>query len=155
MRIGELSQKSGVTVETISFYEAKGLLPEPLRLSNNYRNYTEQHLSRLHFIRHCRLLGIGLEEIERLVHLGKTRADDFALVHETIGAHIADIDQRIADLNALKARLLALQHRCTGNHEGCSCGILDELEAYSDTCDCCAACRGLGAGAEADSVKKE
>ena len=62
MRIGELAQRSGVAVETIRYYEAQGLLPAPLRLDNNYRNYTRKHLARLHFIRHCRLLDMSLEE---------------------------------------------------------------------------------------------
>ena len=60
---------SGVAVETIRFYEAQGLLPAPLRLENNYRNYTRRHLARLHFIRHCRLLDMSLEEIAKLANM--------------------------------------------------------------------------------------
>lgn len=140
MRIGELAQRSGVGIETIRFYETKGLLPEPLRLANNYRNYTNTHLSRLHFIRHCRLLGMSLEEVDKLVHLEKSRPEDLTLVHETVSAHIADIDKRIAELSELKAKLVALECRCSGDHAGHRCGILDQLEAYSDSCDKCRAC---------------
>ena len=128
MRIGELAQRSGVAVETIRYYEAQGLLPAPLRLDNNYRNYTRKHLARLHFIRHCRLLDMSLEEIAKLTNLENAQPRDFEVVHETIGAHIRDIDNRIRELMELKQKLQALECHCTGNHEGKSCGILQELD---------------------------
>ena len=137
MRIGELAQRSGVAVETIRYYEAQGLLPAPLRLANNYRNYTRKHLARLHFIRHCRLLDMSLEEIAKLTNLENAQPRDFEVVHETIGAHIRDIDSRIRELMELKQKLQALECHCTGNHEGKSCGILQELESFTDSCDCC------------------
>ena len=137
MRIGELAQRSGVAVETIRFYEAQGLLPAPLRLENNYRNYTRRHHARLHFIRHCRLLDMSLEEIAKLANLENAQPCEFGVVHETIGAHIRDIDNRIQELTELKQKLQALECHCTGDHEGKSCGILQELESYTDSCDCC------------------
>ena len=63
MRIGELSKLSGVAVETIRFYENEGLIPKAARSMNNYRSYTEGHLKRLQFIRHCRSLDMSLEDI--------------------------------------------------------------------------------------------
>lgn len=137
MRIGELAQRSGVAVETIRYYEAQGLLPAPLRLDNNYRNYTRKHLARLHFIRHCRLLDMSLEEIAKLTNLENAQPRDFEVVHETIDAHIRGIDSRIRELMELKQKLQALECHCTGNHEGKSCGILQELESFTDSCDCC------------------
>ena len=105
MRIGELAQRSGVAVETIRFYEAQGLLPAPLRLENNYRNYTRRHLARLHFIRHCRLLDMSLEEIAKLANLENAQPCEFGVVHETIGAHIRDIDNRIQELMYFRLRI--------------------------------------------------
>lgn len=140
MRIGELAKRSGVGVETIRFYEGQGLLPEPVRLENNYRDYTQKHLARLHFIRHCRLLDMSLEEIGRLTNLEKSQEEDFRVVHETIGAHIRDIEERIRELTELKLKLQSLECRCTGNHENCSCGILTQLESYSDSLEACHSC---------------
>ncbi len=144
MRIGELAGRAGVTVEAVRFYEARGLMPEPERLPNNYRDYTAKHLARLHFIHHCRLLGMSLDEIARLTQLAAGKAGDFAVVHETVRAHIVAIEARIAELTALKEKLLALECRCSGNHEGQSCGILEELESEARcpagggcTCEAC------------------
>ena len=83
MRIGELAQRSGVAVETIRFYEAQGLLPAPLRLENNYRNYTRRHLARLHFIRHCRLLDMSLEEIAKLANLENAQGRKVGVISHT------------------------------------------------------------------------
>ena len=141
MRIGELARRSGVAVETIRYYEAQGLLPAPLRLDNNYRNYTQKHLARLHFIRHCRLLDMSLEEIGRLTNLPKGQAEDFSVVHETISSHIKDIEKRIEELTELKQKLQALECLCSGDHRGCSCAILEELESYANTCEDCRTCR--------------
>ena len=119
MRIGELAQRSGVAVETIRYYEAQGLLPAPLRLENNYRNYTNKHLARLHFIRHCRLLDMSLEEVGRLIDLQNKPGSDFSVVHETVDAHIRDIEDRIRELEELKRKLQ------------------EELENFSESCECC------------------
>ena len=59
MRIRELAELTGNTPETIRYYEKQGLLPEPRRESNNYRQYGQIHVNRLDFIRHCRNLDIG------------------------------------------------------------------------------------------------
>lgn len=146
LRIGELAKQSGVAVQTIRFYEMQGLLPAPLRLENNYRNYTQKHLARLHFIRHCRLLDMSLEEIDKLIKLEKSASQDFSVVHETISAHIHGIEQRIEQLTELKQRLQALECHCTGDHEDCSCGILRELESYADSCEDCQSCREFEQG---------
>ena len=67
MRIRELAELTGNTPETIRYYEKQGLLPEPRRESNNYRQYGQIHVNRLDFIRHCRNLDIGLSEIRELL----------------------------------------------------------------------------------------
>ena len=67
MRIRELAERTGTTPETIRYYERIGLLPKAVRETNNYRRYGAEHVSRLDFIRHCRNLDIGLEEIRALL----------------------------------------------------------------------------------------
>lgn len=69
MKIGELAQRTGVGRETIRFYEKIGVLPQPVRTSGNYRDYTDEHVVRLIFVRQARDLGFELDEIEVLLRL--------------------------------------------------------------------------------------
>ena len=67
LKIGELAKQTGCLVETIRYYEGEGLLLEPARSEGNYRLYTDIHVERLQFIRHCRVLDMTLEEIRSLL----------------------------------------------------------------------------------------
>ena len=67
MRIGDLAESTGTAVETIRFYEREGLIPAARRAENNYRVYTDAHVERLAFIRHCRNLDMTLDEIRTLL----------------------------------------------------------------------------------------
>eukprot|EP01030_Chromulinospumella_sphaerica_P033471 gene33471-34342_t len=67
MQIKELARATGVDVETIRYYEKQGLLPEPARRDNGYRDYEAKHLERLSFIRHCRALDMPLADVHRLL----------------------------------------------------------------------------------------
>ena len=88
MRIGELSKLSGVAVDTIRFYENEGLIPKAARSMNNYRSYTESHLKRLQFIRHCRSLDMSLEDIKLLSDVGARRNEEACKVQEIISRHM-------------------------------------------------------------------
>jgi len=128
VRIGELAKSAGVPVETVRFYEAKGLLPAPVRLANNYRSYGPRHLSRLHFIRHCRNLDIPLADIARLVTFDPTNGEDAKKIHGLIERQIGNIDTRIAELESLRGHLQALLGRCHGHGTGEKCGVICGLE---------------------------
>lgn len=69
MKIGDLANLTGTQVETIRYYEKEGLLPEPARTVTNYRIYDVQHVERLAFIRRCRSLDMGLDEVRVLLGL--------------------------------------------------------------------------------------
>lgn len=139
MRIGQLAAHTGIGVETIRFYESKGLLMPPVRLANNYREYGEEHVARLHFIRHCRALDIALDDIAKLCSIGQGDAAQLAGLHALIDTQLAAVRQRIADLNALERKLSELKSSCSGKHDGCrGCAILDGLQSYDrDGCECC------------------
>ena len=109
MRIGELAKESGVTVETIRFYENEGLLPRAERSLNNYRCYTEGHLKRLFFIRHCRSLDMSLDDIKLLINVDARRSEDAARVHALISEHIHKIDLQIDSLKNLRHTLTQLK----------------------------------------------
>ena len=95
MRIRELAELTGNTPETIRYYEKQGLLPEPRRESNNYRQYGQIHVNRLDFIRHCRNLDIGLSEIRELLGaLDEGSREGAELAHKLIHQHMDAVDRR-------------------------------------------------------------
>ena len=138
MRIGELGQATGVDVETIRFYEKSGLLAEPARLANGYRSYSNAHLERLSFIRHCRALDISLADITRLVAFMTRPSTDCGDINNLIDQQISKVRARLASMQALEKQLSTLRSRCNESHNGLECGILHELvaAAHGEACAC-------------------
>lgn len=146
MRIGALSQATGVDIETIRFYEKSGLLPAPARSENGYRAYTQQHLERLSFIRHCRALDMSLADVALLLEsLQTTDASRLAEVDALVAAQLTKVRARLASMQALEKQLVALRARCDADHAHHGCGILEELvaAAHGEAC----ACHGQGSPA--------
>lgn len=130
MRIGALSQATGVDVETIRFYEKSGLLPAPARSGNGYRAYGQAHLERLAFIRHCRALDMPLADVQQLLDsLATHDAARLAAVDGLIEAQLAKVRARLASMKALEQQLVALKGRCDADHAHHGCGILEDLVA--------------------------
>ena len=127
MKIGELQRLTGVPVETIRYYEQKGLLPEPQRHANNYRHYADAHVERLAFIRHCRNLDMTLEEITVLLGVVDTPQASCDTVNQLLDEHIGHVVRRLEELRQLEAQLRELRQRCQQPHEARDCGILAEL----------------------------
>lgn len=131
MRISELAARAGTEVDTVRYYEKTGLLPAPQRLANGYRAYTTAHLQRLQFIRRCRLLDIGLADIDRLLLYAAQPQADCSAVDELIDLQLGKVRERIEHLQALERQLGALRQQC-GAQDGsprhtAQCGILQEL----------------------------
>jgi Cu(I)-responsive transcriptional regulator len=114
MKIGDLARATGTKVETIRFYEAEGLIPAPARSSSNYRLYEPVHLERLSFIRRSRDLGFTLDQVRKLLQLADNPDAPCAEVDAITAANIAEIDRKLADLNALRTELVRRLDRCTG-----------------------------------------
>lgn len=129
MRIGELAQAAGTTVETIRYYEKEGLLPEPDRGENNYRSYGAPHLERLRLVRNCRALDMSHEEIRAILSLSDDHGSGCERINDLFDAHIAHVDTRIAELHDLKLQLTALRQRCVEGRGVEDCGILHGLSA--------------------------
>lgn len=102
MKIGELARLTECPVETIRYYEREGLLPEPARSEGNYRLYTQAHVERLAFIRHCRSLDMTQQEIRELLRLRDNPEADCAAANRLIDEHIHHVEVRIAELRALQ-----------------------------------------------------
>lgn len=127
MRIGELAKQTGCDVETIRFYEKSGLLDEPVRTASGYRAYQAAHLERLQFIRHCRSLQIGLQDIRTLLDLQARPSAGCGHVNALLDQHIAAVQSRMAALRTLETQLIALRRQCNAPHSVEECGILQNL----------------------------
>ena len=138
MRIKELSAATGVEVETIRFYEKKGLLAEPVRTANSYRDYDASHLERLAFVRHCRALDMPLAEVKRLLDAVHTPPGDYADVDRLVDAQLARVRARLKSMRALEKQLVQLRAQCNGEQAAGQCGILHELvaAAHGEACAC-------------------
>ncbi|MDM4767091.1 Cd(II)/Pb(II)-responsive transcriptional regulator [Pelomonas sp. SE-A7] len=139
MRIGELSQATGVDIETIRFYEKSGLLPPPLRSGNGYRDYAQSHLERLAFIRHCRALDMPLADVGLLLSaLNGSSPEQLGQVDELVEAQLTKVRARLASMKALEKQLAALKASCDSDHAHHGCGVLQELvaAAHGEACAC-------------------
>lgn len=139
MRIGALSQATGVDVDTIRFYEKSGLLPPPARSDNGYRAYTQNHLERLAFIRHCRALDMSLADVSVLLgSLDSRDPAELAQVDRLVASQLGKVRARLKSMQALEAQLVALQNRCDADHDAHPCRVLEELvaAAHGEACAC-------------------
>jgi len=127
MKIGELARLAGSNVETIRYYERKGLLPKPGRSEGNYRIYGIMHQERLTFIRHCRSLDMTLDEIRTLLRFKESPEENCGEVNRLLDEHIGHVVRRIGELQALEKQLLELRSRCPDNRRASTCGILEGL----------------------------
>ncbi|BAL96960.1 Cu(I)-responsive transcriptional regulator [Rubrivivax gelatinosus] len=126
MNIGEASAASGVSAKMIRHYERIGLLPEAARSAAGYRRYDERDVHTLRFVRHARDLGFPLERIRELIGLWHDRERPSRQVKALAREHLAAIDAKLAELQAVKATLERLVQCCHGD-ERPDCPILDSL----------------------------
>lgn len=130
--IGEAAKQSGVKAPTIRYYEQIGLLPAPPRSEGNRRVYAATDLRRLAFIRHARELGFEIEAIKKLLILQDEPNQSCAAADIITRERLADVEQRIRSLTALKAELEVML-------EGCSQGRVAEcrvIEVLADHGKC-------------------
>ena len=128
--IGELARRTAVKIPTIRFYEQIGLLPHPPRTDSGQRRYGDAEVDRLNFIRHARELGFDIDAIRELLAMTATpqqschQADSIAL------NHLAEVERRIASLQALKVELTRMVDEC-GHGRVCDCRIIEALADHS------------------------
>ena len=128
MNIGEASERSGVSAKMIRYYEGVGLLPSAARRPNNYRDYGDQEVAVLQFVRRTRDLGFSLDEVSTLLALWSNKKRPSREVKRLAEDHVADLERRIREMRAVMKTLRGLAQHCHGD-ERSDCPILDDLAA--------------------------
>jgi MerR family mercuric resistance operon transcriptional regulator len=131
--IGELARQVSVHVETLRYYERRGLIPKPHRTVSNYRVYSSENLRRVKFIKQAQGLGFSLNEIKKLLALRATPRARCADVRRYATHKIEDIDARIRSLARMRKTLEKLLDECSGNRPATQCPILESLDSQPST----------------------
>jgi MerR family transcriptional regulator, mercuric resistance operon regulatory protein len=127
LTIGRLADEAGVNVETIRYYQRRGLMPEPDKPINGHRRYAAGAVRRVHFIKRAQVLGFTLEEIGSLLELDQAHA---CAETRELAAHKLDvIDNKLADLKSMRKALIALLRQCDAGTAKGTCPIIDALAA--------------------------
>lgn len=124
--IGQLARAAETPTATVRYYEKIGLLPSPPRSDSNYRLYGVDDLARLRFVRRARDLGFSIEQVRSLLEFSDQHEQDCCTVDQLTEEHLAVIEQKIADLTALKGHLSKLLTSCQGGTVA-DCRIIDAL----------------------------
>ena len=123
----ELAKRGGVNLETIRYYERIGLLPRPPRLRSGYRQFSSESVRRVRFIKRAQELGFSLKEIKDLLELRISPRSTRGDVRQRAATKIADIEEKIQHLRAMKQALVRLTDACCGNGPASDCPILESL----------------------------
>ena len=129
MTIGELAKKAGVNVQTIRYYERERLLPDAHRWPDSgYRDFDDDALLRLQFIRSAKELGFTLREIRELLDMRILPGESCAEVREMLCTKLADLDRRMTEMRRLQRTLVKLEKACGRRNKAESCPALWALE---------------------------
>lgn len=124
LTIGRLARSADVNVETVRYYQRVGLIDEPRKPLNGYREYPPTHIARIHFIKRAQQLGFTLKEIAELLSLGDGHCDDVRTLAEQ---KLTRIEAQIEDLNAMREVLDRLIECCLKEHTTEHCSLIDTL----------------------------
>ena len=109
LKVSELADRAGVSADTVRYYEKEGLLPKPDRTHSGYRQYDEAAVERLHFIRGAQTLGLKLGDIKELLAIRDRGACPCGHTQALLEQRVAEIDQEIHQLKALKRELRSME----------------------------------------------
>ncbi|WP_206455718.1 MerR family transcriptional regulator [Aurantimonas marina] len=128
--IGEASERSGVKVTTIRFYESIGLISPPIRTDGNRRQFREEEVERITFIRHARELGFEIEDIRGLLDMAERPNASCQEADRIARHHLKGVDRRINQLNLLRRELQRMIDEC-GHGRVCDCRVIQTLADHS------------------------
>lgn len=132
MQIGEVAERTSMTVDAIRFYERRRLLPKANRTAGRFRLYTENTVERLRFIQRMQGLGFSLKEVDELLKLRERKVDACESVKGLLEAKLANVRSKLADLRQLESELISDLRKCNRElshrkqRAACACPILEE-----------------------------
>jgi len=126
--IGQVARSAGVGIETVRFYERKGLIEQPPRKGTAYRDYPVDTARRIRFVLHAKELGFTLKEIVGLLSLRSRSAESCDSVKEQAEMKIADVEKRILGLCRMKSTLQKLTQACERRKPTAECPLWDVLD---------------------------
>ena len=133
LKIGEVSQASGIGIEALRFYERSGILGKPARTASGYRVYDQSVLERLAFVKKAQTLGFSLDEIRRIIAESKAGESPCAEVREIVRRRLSELDRHLRDLRRYRQELTATLAEWDekGAADGAICGLIEgtEIEA--------------------------
>ena len=131
--IGDVAEAAGVGVETVRYYERRGLVPQPGRGAGAYRRYGAGHVDRIRFVKRAQALGFSLEEIATLLELedGTNRRS----IRRIAAARLEETRRRIAGLRRIERVLAHLLHECEAHNKAPRCPIISAIATARDEHD--------------------
>jgi Cu(I)-responsive transcriptional regulator len=126
LNIGAAARASGVSAKMIRHYEETGLIPRPARTGSGYRTYADHDVHMLRFVKRARDLGFPMAEIGKLLGLWRDRRRKSSDVKKLALKHVADLERKIAELDAMRRALVELAGHCHGDGRP-HCPILEDL----------------------------
>lgn len=132
LTVGQVAKHTGVSVETIRFYERRGLIPAPARSPAGYRQYPPDTPRRVRFIQRAKAVGFTLNDIGELLELRTRPGVTCADIRARAEVKLDEIDAKLAELNQMRRALGQLAERCSGKGGLSECPILDALEDNND-----------------------
>ncbi|MCH7520476.1 MAG: MerR family transcriptional regulator [Candidatus Marinimicrobia bacterium] len=123
----QLARKAGVNVETLRYYERRGLIPEPPRRDSGYRQYSQDDVARIQFIKRAKELGFTLQEVQELLDLRVDPDTPCIMVKRRADLKIIDIEAKLQSLKRIKKALNKLAAACSGRGPVGDCPILEAL----------------------------
>lgn len=130
MNVGDAARRSGLPAKTIRYYEDIGLI-RPERAANGYRDYSMDDIHRLAFLARARNLGFSIEDCRQLMALYRDRSRASHDVREIASAHVAAIEEKLRELQSMRATLQKLIHACHGDDRP-DCPILDDIAGKAE-----------------------
>lgn len=127
LTIGEAARHAGVAVDTVRFYERRGLLPEPPRRPSGYRQYSPESVARLRFIRRAKTLGFSLVEIHDLLSLQTDSPAACRQARDQAQRKLGEVEARLRDLEAIRRSLRRLIDRCEAQSFEPGCPLIAAL----------------------------
>lgn len=130
MRTGQLAKRAGVTPDTVRYYEREGLLPSPRRTASGYRDYGDDALEDLRFIKKAQALGLKLGDVRDVLEIASGGKPPCEHVRATVTARLTEVEARLRELRGLRATLretLERLDRAPAPRAGCRCAVIEAM----------------------------